>query len=82
MTETTNGYINTELDKQKINTRCVIDGGEVRNVFGGGYKGNTEGDTYVSIGKTGGTSFYDGVPTIQRSAYGGGEMAEVTVRLP
>lgn len=78
MTETTNGYINTELAKQKINTRCVIDGGEVRNVFGGGYKGNTEGNTYVSIGKTGGTSFYDGVPTIQRSAYGGGEMAEVT----
>lgn len=78
MTETTNGYINTELAKQKINTRCVIDGGEVRNVFGGGYKGNTEGNTYVSIGKTGGTSFYNGVPTIQRSAYGGGEMAEVT----
>ena len=79
MTETTNGYINTELDKQKINTRCVIDGGEVRNVFGGGFKGDTEGDTYVAIGsKNADATFVSGKPTIQRSAYGGGEMAKVT----
>ena len=57
---------------------CVIDGGQVRNVFGGGYKGNIEGNSGVNIGSVSGESFYSGVPTILRSAYGGGEMAKVS----
>lgn len=78
MTSVVNGFIDSEGAKQTVGTLCVIDGGEARNVFGGGYKGDTDGDTHVTIGKTEGISFYDGVPTIQRSAYGGGEMAVVS----
>ena len=63
---------------EHIATHCVINGGDVRNVFGGGYKGDIEGNTQVTIGNKTGTSFFNGVPTILRSAYGGGEMAEVT----
>lgn len=63
---------------ENIGSLCVIDGGQVRNVFGGGYQGNIEGNSGVSIGTTAGTSFFAGVPTILRSAYGGGEMAVVT----
>lgn len=63
---------------ENIASLCVIDGGQVRNVFGGGYQGNIEGNSGVSIGTKTGTSFFDGVPTILRSAYGGGEMAVVT----
>ncbi len=63
---------------ENIGSLCVIDGGQVRNVFGGGYQGKIEGNSGVSIGTTAGTSFFAGVPTILRSAYGGGEMAVVT----
>lgn len=79
------GYAGTmlSLDEAKeydenIGTLCAISGGQVRNVFGGGYQGRIEGNSGVSIGTTAGTSFFAGVPTILRSAYGGGEMAVVT----
>lgn len=79
MTDATNGHLDAQLDGQTIGTLCQIDGGEVRNVFGGGYKGNTEGDTHVEIGnRNASANFWSGKPTIQRSAYGGGEMAKVT----
>ena len=61
-----------------ISSLCVIEGGQVRNVFGGGYQGNIEGNSGVDIGTKTGTIFYAGVPTILRSAYGGGEMAKVS----
>ena len=61
-----------------ISSLCVIEGGQVRNVFGGGYKGNIEGNSGVNIGSKTGNTFYAGVPTILRSAYGGGEMAKVS----
>ena len=76
MAKTTNGFI--EGQKQVIATYCEIKGGEVRNVFGGGFKGNTQGNTNVAIGILNNDSFSNGNPTIQRSAYGGGEMAKVT----
>lgn len=63
-----------------IGTLCDIQGGQVRNVFGGGYQGKIEGNSGVSIGSTTPTTdtpFFGGVPTILRSAYGGGEMAVV-----
>ena len=66
-----------------------IEGGTCRNVYGGGWKGSVGnhhgysidgdksddilGETNVVIGKVDGTSFTDGIPTIQRNAYGGGE---------
>ena len=78
MTNTTNGYLADQLAGQAIGTLCQIDGGEVRNVFGGGFKGNTDGNTRVTIGVNGNNDFYTGNPSILRSAYGGGEMAVVT----
>ena len=69
-------------------SNAFIGGGSARNVYGGGWKGSvghhtgdlsssTEGDvpgeTHVVIGKIDGTSFTDGIPAIQRNAYGGGE---------
>ena len=76
-TATTNGY---------------IEGGMARNVYGGGYLGHVgkhtgniqdsnAGDILavanVTIGKVDGTSFYNGIPAIQRNAYGGGEGGSV-----
>ena len=67
---------------------AYIYGGSCRNVYGGGWLGNvghhtgalsatTEGDipgeTHVVIGDKNGTSFTNGIPTVQRNAYGGGE---------
>ena len=67
---------------------AYIKGGTCRNVYGGGWEGNVglhtggisdspaadiPGETYVVIGDLDGTSFTDGIPTIQRNAYGGGE---------
>ena len=69
-------------------TNVYIEGGMARNVYGGGYLGHVgkhtgeisdsdTGDipavTNVTIGKTDGTTFYDGIPAIMRNAYGGGE---------
>lgn len=67
---------------------AYIEGGTARNVYGGGWRGSVgyhEGDiddattgdvlgeTNVVIGKKDGTSFVDGIPAIERNAYGGGE---------
>ena len=65
-----------------------IEGGTARNVYGGGWEGavgkhrggisasydeDIFGETHVVIGKLDGTSYIDGIPAIQRNAYGGGE---------
>ena len=67
---------------------AYIKGGTCRNVYGGGWAGavgrhsgtidaaTTEdipGETHVIIGDLNGTSFTNGIPAIQRNAYGGGE---------
>ena len=67
---------------------AYIEGGTARNVYGGGWQGSVGyhpgaisdpttndvlGETNVVIGKLGGTSFLDGIPAIERNAYGGGE---------
>ena len=69
-----------------------VGGGSVRNVYGGGWlgavgnhtgtfrqsvSGDIPGETNVVIGKVGGGTFADGVPVVQRNAYGGGEGAPV-----
>ena len=73
-------------------TNVSVEGGMARNVYGGGYLGHVgkhigeisasaDGDipavANVTIGKTDGTSFYNGVPAIMRNAYGGGEGGSV-----
>ena len=67
---------------------AYIEGGTARNVYGGGWEGSVgqhdgdittsfandiDGETHVVIGKLNGTSFTDGIPAIERNAYGGGE---------
>jgi len=67
---------------------AYIEGGTARNIYGGGWRGSVGyhvgaisdspagdvlGETNVVIGKLGGTSFIDGIPAIERNAYGGGE---------
>ena len=62
------------------NTHVELLGGELRNVYAGGYAGDVEGDTYLEIGGEAldAPTHAIGNPTIRRSAYGGGEMAKVT----
>ena len=67
---------------------AYIEGGTARNVYGGGWKGSVGyhdgaisestagdilGETHVIIGKLDGTNFINGIPAIDRNAYGGGE---------
>ncbi len=69
-------------------SNAYIEGGKVRNVYGGGWRGSVgehagkidasydddiPGETHVIIGKTDGTTLTDGIPAIERNAYGGGE---------
>ena len=69
-------------------TNAYIEGGTARNVYGGGWRGSVGyhagaisdtpsgdvlGETNVVIGKLDGTSFINGIPAIERNAYGGGE---------
>ena len=69
-------------------SNAYIEGGTARNVYGGGWQGSVGyhagkidsttigdvlGETHVIIGKKDGTSFIDGIPAIERNAYGGGE---------
>jgi len=69
-------------------TNAYIEGGTARNVYGGGWRGSVGyhagsisesttgdilGETNVTIGKLNGTSFINGIPAIERNAYGGGE---------
>ena len=72
----------------KASANAYIEGGTARNVYGGGWQGSVGyhagaigesttgdilGETHVVIGKLDGTSFIDGIPAIDRNAYGGGE---------
>ena len=65
-----------------------VKGGSCRNVYGGGWEGSVGyhagdisapwtgdrlGETHVVIGDADGTSFSNGIPTVQRNVYGGGE---------
>ena len=65
---------------------ALVKGGTCRNLYGGGWKGNVgTGDlanplandvlaeTHVIVGTQTGNSFLNGIPAIQRNAYGGGE---------
>ena len=65
---------------------AFVKGGTCRNLYGGGWKGNVgTGDladpiandvlaeTHVIVGTQTGNSFLNGIPAIQRNAYGGGE---------
>ena len=67
---------------------AYVKGGACRNVYGGGWKGDVGyhngdistspatdvlGETHVVIGDKNGSSFINGLPTVQRNAYGGGE---------
>ena len=67
---------------------AYVEGGTARNVYGGGWRGSVGyhageidaattgdvlGETNVVIGKLDGTSFLNGIPAIERNAYGGGE---------
>ena len=67
---------------------AYIEGGTARNVYGGGWRGSVGqhngdikasytddilGETHVIIGKVDGTSFVNGIPAVERNAYGGGE---------
>ena len=65
---------------------AYIQGGTVRNVYGGGWRGgvgynadftSTDGDilaeSHVVVGKLDGTSFINGIPAVKRNVYGGGE---------
>ena len=69
-------------------TTAYVEGGTVRNVYGGGWRGDVGrhdgaisaspdtdilGESHVIIGKPVGTSYTDGVPSITRNVYGGGE---------
>ena len=67
---------------------AYIEGGTARNVYGGGWRGSVGyhagaisdtptgdvlGETHVVIGKKDGDSFINGIPSIERNAYAGGE---------
>ena len=71
---------------------AYIQGGTVRNVYGGGYEGHVghhEGglmdaytgdrlaEAYVVVGKSGTNTFTGGAPAITRNVYGGGEGGSV-----
>lgn len=60
---------------RETNTNVYLIGGQVKNIYGGGFNGDVTGDTFVSIGKKLATSHGDGRPTVLRSAYGGGQLA-------
>lgn len=80
---------NDDFDQPFIaSANAYIEGGTCRNVYGGGWKGSVgyhvgelsesyAGDVYgatnVVIGKLDGTTFINGIPAIERNAYGGGE---------
>ena len=64
--------------------------GSVRNVFGGGWEGHVgmadsggditkdiPGETHVVVGKVDGTTYFDGIPAVERNVYGGGEGGSV-----
>ena len=75
-------------DKFVASANAYIQGGTVRNVYGGGYKGHVghhtgditqtfagdrPAEAYVVIGKKGTDTYEGGAPAIMRNVYGGGE---------
>ena len=75
-------------------SNAYIEGGTVRNVYGGGYMGHVgyhdgaisnitanandlAGESHVVIGKKDATSYIDGIPSITRNVYAGGEGGSV-----
>ncbi len=81
-------YNGKHIDGFTASSTAYIEGGKVRNVYGGGWRGSVgehagkidasydddiPGETHVIIGKTDGTTLTDGIPAIERNAYGGGE---------
>ena len=90
----TSGAVEDEFNAGDFtaSANAYIRGGMVRNVYGGGWKGNVGhhageihdatdddiiGESHVVIGDINGTSLTDGQPAIQRSVYGGGEGGSV-----
>ena len=82
-------YHSTDNDAGFVaTTTAYIQGGTVRNVYGGGWRGavghhvgaisdpntgDVPGESHVVIGKRNGTSYIDGIPSVTRNVYGGGE---------
>ena len=81
-------YQGKHIDGFTASSTAYIEGGKVRNVYGGGWRGSVgehagnieasyaedlPGETHVIIGKVDGTTLNDGIPAIERNAYGGGE---------
>jgi len=63
-------------------TNVRIQGGNARNVYGGGLEGHVEGDVNTVVGTLDQAepTFANGLPTIERSLYGGGEKGHVSGR--
>ena len=81
-------YNDKHIEGFTASSTAYIEGGKVRNVYGGGWRGSVghhigkidapyaddiPGETHVIIGKPNGTTLTDGIPAIERNAYGGGE---------
>ena len=81
-------YQDKHIQGFTASSTAYIEGGKVRNVYGGGWQGSVgehagnidasdandiPGETHVIIGKIDGTTLTDGIPVIERNAYGGGE---------
>ena len=81
-------YSSTNSSGFVANATAYVAGGTVRNVYGGGWRGSVgyhngeisniaqddrDGEAHVVIGKQNGTSYTDGIPSITRNVYGGGE---------
>ena len=79
-------------DKFVASANAYVQGGTVRNVYGGGYKGHVghhtgditqtfvgdrPAEAYVVVGKSGDGTYESGVPAITRNVYGGGEGGSV-----
>ena len=83
-----NYHISGNREGFEATTTAYIEGGTVRNVYGGGWRGavgyhpgdisatyenDILGTSHVVVGKRNGTSYIDGIPSITRNVYGGGE---------
>ena len=81
-------YSSTNPSGFVANATAYVEGGTVRNVYGGGWRGSVghhtgeisnianddrDGEAHVVIGKQDGTSYTNGIPSITRNVYGGGE---------
>jgi len=93
------GTSGSVLDYYKVGTEsnpiaqtyAYIEGGTVRNVYGGGWRGSVGylktatngltddilGISNVTIGKLDGTTYTEGDPSITRNVYGGGEGGQI-----